>query len=175
MLSPNQLYQLYLQAYQNPSSMDYGIPSMDYGIPSVAPISSLESEGQVDMQSFAPTTRTGSFNVFGAPISQYASNYINNPANILGTAASFALGPVGGFLATRGAIEAQRRGFLPETFTGGSSYDSEGIGSFAQSMAEAESVDGGFDDSENGSETGYGGPDDDSDYGGGVTGGSFGE
>ena len=54
---------------------------------------------------------------------------------------------------------------------GGSDEDRMGIGpgSFAESMATAESVDGGFGDD---SETGYDGDDG---FGGGVTGGSFGE
>jgi len=58
------------------------------------------------------------------------------------------------------------------SITGGGFADRMGIepGSFAESMATAESVDGGFDSDT--SDTGY---DSDGGYGGGVTGGSFGE
>ena len=171
-MNPNELYQYYLNAYSIPQSTDMGVPS-------VAPIADFQvrDSGIATLQ--PTTTGTGTMpTLFGMTPSQYAKSYVNNPANVLGTLASFTLGPIPGFLTTRGAMEAQRRGFLPQTFS--DVFDSTGpaslgIGSFADSMAMAESVDGGFDDSggPDSSDTGY--DSDDSGYGGGVTGGGFGE
>lgn len=170
-MNPNELYRYYLDAYTTPQSTDVGIQS-------IAPIASFQPR-DTGIATLAPGTTGQMPTFFGVPADQYARNYINNPVNVFGTLASYTLGPIPGFLATKGAQYAQRQGVLPQKFTdifsGGPVGPSQGIGSFAESMAMAESVDGGFRDTggPDDSPTGY--DSDDSGYGGGVTGGSFGE
>jgi hypothetical protein len=170
-MNPNELYRYYLDAYTTPQSTDVGIQS-------IAPIASFQPR-DTGIATLTPGTTGQMPTFFGVTADQYARNYINNPVNVFGTLASLTTGPIGGFLTTRAAMEAQRKGYLPQKFTdifnGGSVGPSQGIGSFAESMAMAESVDGGFRDTDgpDASDTGY--DSDDSGYGGGVTGGSFGE
>jgi len=64
-----------------------------------------------DYLDFKPDITGGTF------LSNYATNYLNNPANVLGSYAGYVLGPIGGYVATKAAMEAQRRNLLPETFT----------------------------------------------------------
>lgn len=168
-MNPNELYQYYLNAYESPQAMDVGIPS-------IAPVSGFQTS-DTGIATLQPTTTGKAPTFFGVPVDQYARSYVNNPVNVFGTLASYTLGPIPGFLTTRAAMEAQQRGYLPQNisdlFNRGPVGPSQGIGSFAESMATAESVDGGFTDD---SETGYDSTDiGGTDYGGGVTGGSFGE
>jgi len=110
-MNPNELYQYYLNAYGSPQSMDSGIAS-------VAPIASFQDSGQ-GIATLRPTTGTSRMpTFFGMTPGQYARSYVNNPANILGTLASYTLGPVPGFLTTQAALAAQRKGIIPENFTG---------------------------------------------------------
>ena len=165
-MNPNELYQYYLNAYDSPQAMDVGIPS-------IAPVSNFQTSG-TGIATLQPTNTTGKTpTFFGVPVDQYAKGYVNNPVNVFGTLASYTMGPIAGFLTTQAAMEAQRKGYLPQNisdvFDRGPVGPSQGIGSFAESMASAESVDGGFGDD---SPTGYDGDDG---FGGGVTGGSFGE
>lgn len=109
-MNPNELYQYYLNAYGSPQSMDSGIAS-------VAPIASFQDSGQ-GIATLRPTTGTGRMpTFFGMTPGQYATSYVNNPANILGTLASYTLGPVPGFLTTQAAFAGQRKGIIPQNFT----------------------------------------------------------
>ena len=64
-----------------------------------------------DYLDFNPDITGGTF------LSNYATNYLNNPANILGSYAGYAFGPLAGYATQRFSQEAQRRNILPETFT----------------------------------------------------------
>ena len=110
-MNPNELYQYYLNAYSIPQSTDMGVLS-------VAPIADFQvrDSGIATLQ--PTTTGTGTMpTLFGMTPSQYAKSYVNNPANVLGTLASFTLGPIPGFLTTQAGYAAQRRGIIPQNFT----------------------------------------------------------
>ena len=64
-----------------------------------------------DYLDFNPDITGGTF------LSNYATNYLNNPANILSNYAGYAFGPFVGYAAQKAAEEAQRRNLLPKTFT----------------------------------------------------------
>ena len=165
------LYQQYLNELQNPVVTDSGIL---YGLPAIMPRDG-EQKDYVD-----PSTR----------YTDYTQGPLTNTQLSLLSAVNPMFGIVGygqrladqGTFDKFGRFGEGLRNFLESpaskfsrlydptvSIFGGGDEDRMGIGpgTFEESMATAESVDGGFGDD---SETGYGG-----DYGGGVTGGSFGE
>lgn len=174
------LYQQYLNQLENPVVTD---SSILYGIPSIMP-----QRGDGNTNNFDPSTS----------YTDYSQGPLTNTQLSLLSAVNPMFGIIGygQRLADRGTFDKfgrfgeGLRNFLESpaskfsrlyspsaSITGGGFADRMGIapGSFAESMAMAESVDGGFDDSggPGSSDTGY--DSDDGGYGGGVTGGGFGE
>ena len=169
------LYQQYLNQLENPVVTD---SSILYGIPSIMP-----QRGDGNTNNFDPSTS----------YTDYSQGPLTKTQLSLLSAVNPIFGMVGygqrladqGFFDKFGRFGEGLRSFLESpaskfsrvyspfaSITGGGFADRMGIepGSFAESMATAESVDGGFDSDT--SDTGY---DSDGGYGGGVTGGSFGE
>ena len=171
------LYQQYLNELQNPVVTDSGIL---YGLPAIMPRDGEQTD-YVD-----PSTRYTDYSQGPLTNTQLALLSAVNPM--------FGIVGYGQRLADQGTFDKfgrfgeGLRNFLESpaskfsrlydptrSIFGGSDEDRMGIapGSFAESMATAKSVNGGFTDD---SETGYDSTDiGGTDYGGGVTGGGFGE
>ena len=126
---PNSVYNLY-QAYkaireydaaQNAESINpYSGPVT--GIASVMPSNVTpftDTETPSGIQTITtPQEPTQEVTVFGTPVSDIAKSYATNPANIIGTTGSIFGGPVMGFLTTKLAQLAQKRGYLPQSILG---------------------------------------------------------
>ena len=167
--NPNNSYQSYLSRYLD----EYSARNRNLGIGSISPITPIGTQMPADS---ARTNNMVMNNINPTP----GSGNLRTAAQLLYMGpAAFAInqgvGALTGRTLTDRISDAMKnyfgRSYTPQSVIGGGDEDRMGIGpgSFEESMATAESVDGGFGDD---SETGYDGDDG---FGGGVTGGSFGE
>jgi hypothetical protein len=173
------LYKRYLNELENPVTTGSNVL---YGIPSIMP-----QGGYENTNNFNPSTRYTNYSQGPLTNKQLSLLSAVNPMfGIVGYGQKLAdqgvfnrFGRFGQGLTNFLESPASKFSRLYNPFasiTGGGFQDRMGIapGSFAESMAMAESFDGGFDDS-GGPDSSETGMDSDGGYGGGVTGGGFGE